>query len=811
MKKILFIFLVLVTSSLSAQKNYNPEREKQNNLVHTKLKVSFDFAKKQLNGEAWLTLQPHFYPTDKVTLDAKAFDIHKITLNNKTVDYNYLDNQIQIDLGKKYDKNTPYTIYIKYTANPEKVKQKGSNAITDAKGLYFINSDGSDAEKPTQIWTQGETESSSCWFPTIDSPNQKTTQEIYITVPNKYVTLSNGKLVSQTNNGNLRTDYWKMDQKHAPYLFFMGIGEFSIIKDSWNGKPVNYYVEKEYENVAKDIFGNTPEMMTFFSKITGIPYPWNKYHQMVVRDYVSGAMENTTAVVHGESAQQKKGQLVDKNSWESVIAHELFHHWFGDYVTAESWANIAVNEAFATYGEYLWFEHKYGKDKADALLNEKMQEYFMSQEEDKNLVRFYYKDKEDVFDTVSYQKGGVILHMLRNYLGDEAFFEGLKTYLTENAYGTGEVHQLRLAFEKVSGRDLNWFFNQWFYGNGHINLNINYDYSLVNNTVTVNVSQAGKTFVFPLTIDVYEKGGKVTHHEVWVSKENQSFTLPFDRRPKLINIDAKHLLLAKINDKKTIEHYVFQYNNAPHFLDRKLALEAIVNEQEKNKDVFKTFVKALNDSSDELRIYALNHLDLFDKHNKKSVIKKIEKLAENDAKTLVRAAAIKVLGKLIDPVYKPIFKRGIESESFAIINSSIVSLYEIDKASALNKIKQLPKDIKKHFADSITNIYIKEQDKSELPFIAKHLLTGLFMSQDKSTQSMYGEAFRWIAESDNKEAISNLTDELVTMGKRYKKYGADKTAISMLNQVLFLQQQVKHSNEKEIVKILKKGIGTLME
>ncbi len=811
MKKIYFILLLLITNSLSAQKVYHPEREKQNDLVHTKLKVGFNFAKKQLNGEAWITLKPHFYPTDELLLDAKAFDIHRVELNGKKADYNYVDDEIQIDLGKKYNRNTPYTVYIKYTANPEKVKQKGSNAIRDAKGLYFINADGSAPEKPTQIWTQGETESASCWFPTIDSPNQKTTEEIYITVPNKYVTLSNGKLINQTKSGNLRTDYWKMDKKHAPYLFFMGIGDFSIIKDSWNGKPVHYYVEKEYKNVAKDIFGNTPEMMSFFSKITGVPYPWNKYHQMVVRDYVSGAMENTTSVVHGEGAQQKKGQLIDENTWESTIAHELFHHWFGDYVTAESWANIAVNESFATYGEYLWFEHKYGKEKASSLLYNKMLEYFLSQEDDKNLVRFNYNSREDVFDAVSYQKGGVILNMLRDYLGDEAFFEGLKIYLTENAFGTAEVHNLRLAFEKVSGKDLNWFFNQWFYGNGHIEMNVNYDYSLVNNTVTVNISQMGKTFIFPLSIDIYEKGGKVTHHNVWVDKEQQSFTLPFDKRPKLINIDAKHVLLAKINDKKTVEHYIFQYKNAPHFLDRKLALEALVKEQKTNKDAFNTFVKALNDSAAELRIYALSNLDLSDKHNKKSVIRKVEKLAEKDPKTLVRANAIKLLGKLIDPKYKPLFERGLKSLSFGIINSSIIALYEIDKAEALQKIKELPKDTKKYFAEAITNIYIKEKDKSELPFIANHLLEGLFMSRDKSVQNMYGEAFRWVAESNNEKAISNLTDKLVTMGKRYKKYGADKTAVSMLNQILYLQQQSEYKNKESVIKILKKGIAKLLE
>ncbi len=231
--------------------------------------------------------------------------------------------------------------------------------------MYFINADGSDKNKPTQIWTQGETEASSCWFPTIDAPNQKTSQEIYITVPNKFVTLSNGKLISQTKNGNNRTDYWKMDQKHAPYLFFMGVGEYEIIKDSYKNIPVNYYVEKEYAPYAKDIFGLTPEMIGFFSDKLGVEYPWNKYSQIVGRDYVSGAMENTTAVIHGEQAYQKPGQLIDENVQENTIAHELFHHWFGNLVTSESWSNLTLNESFANYSEYLWREHKYGKVDAE--------------------------------------------------------------------------------------------------------------------------------------------------------------------------------------------------------------------------------------------------------------------------------------------------------------------------------------------------------------------------------------------------------------------------------------------------------------
>ena len=293
---IVFILLTKTLSLFSQDIVYRAEREKTFDLIHTKLKVDFNFSNQTMNGEAWITLTPHFYETNTVVLDAKAMIINSVTLINKPLSFEYKNKRkLEIKLPKVYKKGEELTLYIDYVAQPEKVYQKGSTAITSAKGLYFINADGKDKNKPTQIWTQGETEASSCWFPTIDAPNQKTSQEIYITVPKKYVTLSNGTLISQKTKDGNRTDYWKLDQKHAPYLFFMGIGEYEIIKDQYKDIPVHYYVEKEYAPYARDIFGNTPEMIGFFANKLGVEYPWNKYHQIVGRDYVSGAMENTTA------------------------------------------------------------------------------------------------------------------------------------------------------------------------------------------------------------------------------------------------------------------------------------------------------------------------------------------------------------------------------------------------------------------------------------------------------------------------------------------------------------------------------------
>ncbi|MEO6221593.1 MAG: M1 family peptidase, partial [Ginsengibacter sp.] len=289
MKKVLLAFVLfntflvthaqeeVETADTSWKSNYRASYTRINDLVHTKLDVRFDYDKSWMYGKEWVTLHPHFYPTDSLTLDAKGMEIKEIALIKGTIKtplkYSYDSMQLRITLDKIYKARENYTLYIEYISKPDELKVQGSEAITDAKGLYFINPKGEEEGKPTQIWTLGETEANSAWFPTIDKPNQKTTEEIYMTVPSKYVTLSNGLLISQKKNADgTRTDYWKMNLPHAPYLFFMGVGDYVIVKDKYKSLPVNYYVEKEYAFVAKKIFGETPAMIGFFEKITGVPY-----------------------------------------------------------------------------------------------------------------------------------------------------------------------------------------------------------------------------------------------------------------------------------------------------------------------------------------------------------------------------------------------------------------------------------------------------------------------------------------------------------------------------------------------------------
>jgi len=729
MKKVLFVFAVLISGIVSGQdawkKIYRSFPTKINDLVHTRLDARFDYNRSYLNGKVWLTLKPHFYATDSLQLDAKGMNIHKVELvragKNIPLRYQYVDSLVlQIKLDRTYKKDENYVVYIDYTAKPDEFKTEGSAAISDAKGLYFINPKGEEKDKPTQIWTQGETEASSVWIPTIDKTNQKTTQEFLLTVPAKYVTLSNGKMTAQKKNTDgTRTDTWVMELPHAPYLFFIGVGDFAVVKDSYKGKEVNYYVERSYEKVARKIFGLTPEMMKFFSeKVTGVEFPWVKYSQMVGRDYVSGAMENTTATLHQESAQQNARELIDGNSWEGTIAHELFHQWFGDYVTAESWSNLTVNESFADYSQLLWLEYKYGADEAGFENYKEMQNYLGSAESrSKDLVRFFYRDKEDMFDLVSYQKGGRILHMLRNYVGDEAFFKSLNKYLTTNKFGNGSAHKLRLAFEEVTGKDLNWFFNQWYFGSGHPKLEISYGYDVPTQTASVYIKQTqpgDKLFKLPVSIEVYH-GNSKKRYTVWAENAADTFSFSVASKPDLINVDADKVLLAEKKDSKTLSEWIHQYTYAGKYLDRRDAIDFAARNTS-DPAAYDLLVKALGDPFYNIRIRAI--LGLGNAKPDAATIGKIETIAKSDKHAVVRSIAIDALAKQKNEAYKDFFTKATSDSSYSVAGAALEALGLLDGKQAFAIANSLSKEENKdRLLTAITNVIIKYGDESVFDFV----------------------------------------------------------------------------------------------
>ena len=678
---------------------YQAARTRMSDVIHMNLEVSFDWKKQHLQGKALLDVKPHFFPSNQLFLDAKGMDIHEVSLMTKDkkspLKFNYDGMVLSVDLDRTYKYTEKYQVYVAYTAKPNEFISGGSSAINSDKGLYFINPDSATVGKPSQIWTQGETEASSRWFPTVDAPNEKITHDIHITVDKKYLSLSNGVLVnSKQNKDGTRTDHWRQELPHAPYLVMMTIGDFAVVKDSWTRKDgskmdVHYYVEKEYESHAKAIFGDTPEMLTYFSNLLGVEYPWAKYHQVIVRDYVSGAMENTTAVIHGEFFNQTTRELLDNNNF-STIAHELFHHWFGDLVTCESWANLPLNESFANYSQFLWDEYKYGIDEADYQAeSEKMGYMYSSQEGFVDMIRFNYKDKEEMFDANSYNKGGRILHMLRRHLGDEAFFGGLKLYLERRKFNTAEIHDLRMAFEEVSGEDLNWFFNDWFLNKGHAVLQFEQAYNAAAGELTVTITQKQDfekvpLYRLPIAIDVYVNG-KATRHKVFADKMVSEFTFKTSE-PELVVMDAERCVLAEISEKKPHEQYIKQFYLAPLYADRKEAVEKC---SKKSDDAsIKVVVDALDDKFWGIRALAIKSIKKALRTSHKDAIReKLKNMALNDANSTVRRSALATLFKEFEKSadLTALFESALKDKSYLVMSSALemLSVDEPDKAFKL--------------------------------------------------------------------------------------------------------------------------------
>lgn len=798
------------TETSGKEKVYKATHTKSTELKHTKLKVNFDYQNEQMNGEEWLTASPYFYPSDSLVLDAKGMLIHEVAIdrggNRTPLNYHYGSNILKINLDKTYNRNQDYTVYIKYTSRPNVVEQQGS----PAKGLYFINSNGKDPDKPTQIWTDGESEFSSVWFPTIDKPNQKTTQEIYMTVPDKYITLSNGVLKeSQKETGNKRTDHWVMNQRHSVYLFFMGVGEYSVVKDKWRDIPIDYYVEKEYEPYARQIYGNTPEMMEFFSKKLNYDYPWAKYSQISARDYPSVAMENTTATLHNMGVMQKPGQLIDENKWEEYIAHELFHHWFGDLVTAESWSNLTINESFANYSQYLWNEYKFGKDQADYHLMSNVNKYFNSPSDfKKDLVRFGYDTPEDVFDVVSYEKGGGILHMLRNYLGDDAFFAGTSDFLKTYEYKNAEAQQLRLSFEKVSGKDLNWFFNQWYYGSGNPKLEYSYTFEPVKKQVEVVINQTQELpFEFPLAIDVYDNG-KPTRYNVWVKAQSKNtFSFNASGKPDLININADGILLSEITDKKTAEQNLLQFTYSKEFLSRYKAVVGIKGDLNSPASV-KLLSAALKDPFFRIRIKALEILDLTNSNQNKNLVADVEKLATQDPRTLVQAAAISALAKTKNKKYLPLFEKGVNAVSNAVKANSLIAINTTDPLKTKTVTDRL--DLSGASKDIIIRmlpIVVENKIDSQMQYIVSIVaFYPLIKPNNPELGKVAEEGFNRIMESDNSKATEGIVRILTQAKSEMMKnvetkkaiYTMLETGLNKKNEYLKSNPQNKESINKQI-------------
>jgi aminopeptidase N len=695
-----------------------PGKTRHFRLLHTTLELRPDWARRELPGTATLTLVPWFRPQDTMVLDAKCMHIHAVNLLQPTgpqqLPYHYDRDSLRlhIALGDTYSRTDTLRLSIRYTARPQEVKIPGSESIADARGLYFINADRRHPLKPTQLWTQGQPESASCWFPTLDDPAQRCTQELHLTVPDSMRTLSNGLLVhAAPAEPGWRTDTWRLDLPHPPYLFMIAAGNFVEVADSLQQLPVTYFVEPQFAPHARMVFGRTPEMIAFFSQLFDFPYPWPKYSQIVVRDFVSGAMENTTATVHNSDLQHDARQHLDDTE-EDYISHELFHQWFGNVVTCESWAQLTLNEGLTTYGEYLWREYKYGKAYADVQFEEALMGYLQEAEGKREpVVRHRHNNPGDMFDNHSYAKGGCILHLLRQYMGDDAFFEGLRLYLKTNAYQSVELPQLRMAFEAVLGEDLNWFFDQWFLMRGHPELVVTYGYDWASQQVEIRVKQTQDLRYQPIyrlhfLAEVQGQSGTQLV-PLMVHTADTTLRIPYPRPEKAtrtdktlpdfiynVDLDSRHTLVGTLDEEKPGRCWVHQLDHATQFGQSYKAITQLAP-LAPGPQAAKALWRANRSPHWHLRLHALESLEAFytDEDARDNWRDSLMAIYYRDPRSDVRGTALRLLTDVlaeetpITPAQKQAalkcLRAGLQDSSYSVVSHALIGLSRVDTTHLL--------------------------------------------------------------------------------------------------------------------------------
>ncbi|MFO0814001.1 MAG: M1 family aminopeptidase [Gemmatales bacterium] len=557
------------------------------NIRHIRLDLKVDVAAKTVVSQAAIDFKT-IRAAKTLTLDAVGFEVKKVTLSREgqpdsQAQFTHDGKKLTVELGNGMPAGQTGKVLVEYVVDKPK------------SGLHFFAPSKANPEAPMQVWSQGQTITNRYWIPCVDEPNQRQTTQVVATVPAGYEAISNGRLLSRKENSdNTVTFDWYQDKPHSSYLITLVVGQFDMVQVDWNGMPVMYYVPKGRKAEAMPTYGKTPEMLTFFSSRFGIPYPWDKYAQLSCYQF-GGGMENTSATTMGDGILKDQRSLLDGNS-EWIVAHELAHQWWGDLVTCRDWSHTWLNEGFASYAECLWDEHSLGKDGYAMNVYQKLNSAIPAGKARPVMDR-RYPNPDSMFDGRSYPKGAFVLHMLRNRLGDEAFFQGIRDYGTTFKFQTVETADFRRSLERTTGRDLERFFYDWLERSGNPELEVTTDFKTDTRQVTIVAKQTQTIdpFHFPLKIALYCKGVAdpvIVEEEMKDREFKQTVTLPgvLER----VEVDPDLAVLATIKEVKSPELWraqlqastvplrmraMVQLRNSKDAADREAVLQAYQKEK----------------------------------------------------------------------------------------------------------------------------------------------------------------------------------------------------------------------------------------
>jgi aminopeptidase N len=545
---------------------FTPDRDID--VRHLRIEVALDFARAAVDGVCTLTLVLLNAGRTRVVLDAVEMRIHAVTLaDGAPLDYGYDGQKLTFDLGERKE-GEAVDVVVRYQCTPR-------------RGLYFVRPDDAYPKRPLQAWSQGQDEDNRAWFPCFDHPTVKSTSEVIATVPARMTVLSNGSVVEERVHGELRTVHFRQEVPHSSYLVTLVAGEYAHLTASAGDVELHYFVAPGREEDAPRSFGNTAQMIELFAARTGRPYPWPRYSQVTVAEFIFGGMENTSATTLTDQTLHDARAHLDFSS-EPLVAHELAHQWFGDLLTCRDWSQGWLNEGFATYFELLWKEHSVGRDDADY---DRLADFEAYLDEDSHryrrpIVTNVYHEPIDVFDRHLYEKAGCVLHLLRSELGEARFWKAIRHYVKKHAGGSVETRDLARAIDEATGWNPDRFFEQWVFKAGHPELKIEYSWDDETRLARLSIAQTQKVegdtplFHFPLPVRFVVEGAA---HEVslTVSAAAETFVVPLAKKPTQVIPDPGNNIPKTLDEKKGEELWCAQLAAAERAIDRVRAARAL--------------------------------------------------------------------------------------------------------------------------------------------------------------------------------------------------------------------------------------------
>jgi aminopeptidase N len=509
-------------------------------------------------------------PTESVlSLDAVDLDATEIRVSGASVPIVRTDDGFAVPLPAHSD---PFSVRIAYRATPN-------------RGMYFIAKDDVRTELVPHVWTQCQERDARHFFPCVDHPHEKSTYEVLVTVPRGLRVLSNGELVEHVVGEAEETFHWFMRDPIPSYLLAIVAGTFEVVEEKVNvgGRdvPLSYWV---LPGMAADVprtFGRTAAMMKLFSERTSVPYPFAKYAQAVVQDCFFGGMENTTATVLYEHTMLSERAALDITS-DDLIAHELAHHWFGDLLTCRDWSEAWLNEGFATYMEHVWDEAHLGRDEYELGLMRDLAAYLAesSSRYVRPVVHRSYEAPIELFDRHLYEKGSLVLHVLRETVGTEVFWRAVGSYLRRHAHGSVETRDLVRELEDASGKSLGELVDALLYAPGHPVVTVSVSHRKGWLIVTARQEQDAaegvrEAFSFPLEVWVQAEDGPSTTHVLRVQSRLEQFAIPMAERPTALAVDPRLLIVGDLKVRMACDLAQASATTAPTARGRALALSAL--------------------------------------------------------------------------------------------------------------------------------------------------------------------------------------------------------------------------------------------